>query len=406
MKYFSRIYCIFVLSFFINQSSQCEPFYKAELIFPLEHWHNHASCIVEQPNGDLLVCWFHGSGERTADDVQILGARKVYGETKWRGPFVMADTKEFPDTNCCMFIDPSEKLWLLWPTIIANQWETALMKILTSIDYQNDVDQAPHWQWQEILHIKPGEKFANVANKVIDQYLAQENAMPQRLKDLIEKLRGRVNDKYFRRMGWMTRAHPTILSDNRLIVPLYSDGYSFSLMAITDDWGENWQFSTPLVGVGNIQPSVVEKKDGTLVAIMRDNGPVPKRAHISESKDRGMTWSPVIDSKIPNPGAGLEWIVLQNGEWILIYNDTEKGRHSLAVSISDDEGQTWKWTRHLEKTEANQGSFHYPSIMQSKDGSLHASYSYFLPRDEDGQNRKSIKHAHFNTDWVKETLSD
>ena len=51
------------------------PFVESELIFPLEHWHNHASCIVECPNGDLLVCWFHGSGERTADDVKIEGAR-------------------------------------------------------------------------------------------------------------------------------------------------------------------------------------------------------------------------------------------------------------------------------------------------------------------------------------------
>ena len=51
------------------------PFCESELIFPLEHWHNHGSCIVECPNGDLLVCWFHGSGERQADDVKIEGAR-------------------------------------------------------------------------------------------------------------------------------------------------------------------------------------------------------------------------------------------------------------------------------------------------------------------------------------------
>ena len=47
--------------------------------FPLEHWHNHASMIVEAPNGDLLVGWFHGSGERTADDVVIRGARLKKG---------------------------------------------------------------------------------------------------------------------------------------------------------------------------------------------------------------------------------------------------------------------------------------------------------------------------------------
>jgi len=42
------------------------PQLESELAFPLEHWHNHASMIVEARNGDLLVCWFHGSGERTA----------------------------------------------------------------------------------------------------------------------------------------------------------------------------------------------------------------------------------------------------------------------------------------------------------------------------------------------------
>ena len=82
------------------------PFLESELIFPLEHWHNHASCIVETPNGDLLVCWFHGSGERTADDVKIEGARRRKGAKAWSPRFTMADTPGYPDTNCTMFIDP------------------------------------------------------------------------------------------------------------------------------------------------------------------------------------------------------------------------------------------------------------------------------------------------------------
>ena len=51
------------------------PEYSGELIFAPEKWHNHSSSVVELPNGDLLVVWFHGSGERTADDVLIRGAR-------------------------------------------------------------------------------------------------------------------------------------------------------------------------------------------------------------------------------------------------------------------------------------------------------------------------------------------
>ena len=51
------------------------PLYQSRLLFEPESWHNHASCVVELPNGDLLACWFHGSGERTADDVKVEGAR-------------------------------------------------------------------------------------------------------------------------------------------------------------------------------------------------------------------------------------------------------------------------------------------------------------------------------------------
>src|SRR5829696_175496 len=72
------------------------PFLTGELIFPLEHWHNHGSCLVEAPNGDLIVCWFHGSGERTADDVKIEGARKRKGSKNWSPRFTMADTPDYP----------------------------------------------------------------------------------------------------------------------------------------------------------------------------------------------------------------------------------------------------------------------------------------------------------------------
>jgi hypothetical protein len=52
-----------------------DPLYKSELIFPFEKWHNHSSSVVQTPNGDLLVRWFHGSGERSANDVRINAAR-------------------------------------------------------------------------------------------------------------------------------------------------------------------------------------------------------------------------------------------------------------------------------------------------------------------------------------------
>jgi hypothetical protein len=329
------------------------PFLKSELIFPLEHWHNHGSCIVEAANGDLIVCWFHGSGERKADDVKIEGARLRKGAQAWSERFDMADTPGYPDTNCAMFIDPRGRLWLLWPTILANEWHTALMKYRISSDYLSD--GPPRWEQHEVLHVTPGTQFEEAVLRYASE---QEPALGnpdlpdevrERMQAWLASLRTQAQDKLSRRLGWMTRAHPFVLDGTRLIVPLYSDGFSFSLMALSDDWGATWQTSTPLIGPGNIQPSIVQRKDGSLYTLMRDNGPPPKRLQQSESRDRGLTWRPVTDSALPNPGSGAEIIGLRNGHWLLISNDTERGRHSLAVQISDDEGKTWKWKRHLER---------------------------------------------------------
>ena len=96
--------------------------------------------------------------------------------------------------------------------------------------------------------------------------------------------------------------------------------------------------------------------------------------------------------------SSARWPVTQatpsrSGNWLLVYNDTRRGRNSLAVSLSADEGVTWQWTRHLESQE--RGSYHYPAVIQAKDGSIHAAYSYFVAGG------KSMKHARFNEAWVK-----
>ena len=377
-----------------------EPVYESELIFPLEHWHNHASCIVECPNGDLLVCWYHGSGERRSNDVLIEGARKVRGEKSWRPRFLMADTPGYPDTNPCMFIDPQERLWLFWQTLFANRWETAITKYKISTDYQRP-DAPPVWSWKDIIHVTPTDFEAEISKaadrekeKYVDKILEKIAA-----EVYLQKIRADARDPLKQRLGWMTRVHPYVLPPNKLIVPLYTDGFSVSIMAITTDWGKTWKTSRPLVGFGNIQASLVRKDDGTLVAMMRENGPL-ERIRISESRDEGMTWGPVGEMDLPNPGSSVEVLRLRNGHWILVYNDTTDGRHSLAVSISDDEGDSWKWTRHLELSPRRGGSYSYPSIIQARDGKIHATYSYYLSRETVGTNHKSIKHAAFNEAWV------
>lgn len=387
-----------------------EPLHSAELVFPPEHWHHHGSCIVECPTGDLLICWYQGTGERRADDVVVQGARLLKGTKEWSPRFLLADAPGFPDTNPCMVVDPRGKLWLIWQTIIANEWHTALCRYKVSSNYIGD--GAPQWEQVDDLILKPGPEFAEIVAKKCDEDLAKVKDLPPDDQARAEKYfalrREHAADKYFVRMGWMTRAHPFILEEKRLIVPLYSDGFDFSIMALSDDWGKTWTASQPLVSFGGVQPSIARKKDGTLVTLMRDNGPPPKRLLQSESHDGGMTWGPVVDTDIPNPGGGSEVISLKNGRWLLVNNDTEKGRHRLLLSLSEDEGRTWKWNRYLEFSEPTDDATHaaYPSIVEARDGTLHACYTYTLngkdvKKDAEGRAlRECIKHVHFNEAWI------
>ncbi len=366
-----------------------EPVHEAELVFPLHPQHNHAPGLVECPNGDLLVSWFRGSGERRSDDVAGYGARRRKGEKAWSEPFVMNDTPGFPDGNTAMHIDQRGRLWFFWPVVVANTWESVVSHYRISTDYQGD--GPPKWSWQSPLWLRPMNFEEEMLKGLEHRMTLSENdqRFSQERLDRIKKL---IADKLSSRLGWQVRCKPTVLPSGRILLPLYSDTYSVGLMAISDDHGQTWFASKPLAGFGSIQPSVVRRNNGILVAYMRETGSLD-RIRVSESTDDGVSWGPVGMIDFPNPGSGLDAVRLGNSHWALIYNDTTRGRNSLAVSLSDDEGRTWAWTRHLERHES--GSYHYPVLIQARDGRLHAVYSYFVPGG------KSMKHAAFNEAWIK-----
>ncbi len=437
--------CIFVgLWLVISNSAIAQSSLKESLIFPYQNEHVHSPTLVELPNGDLLTAWFQGSGERWADDVRIMGSRLTSGDTSWSTPFLMADKPGFPDVNPVLFLDQQQRLWLLWYTVLANQWETSLLTYRVSEDYSGP--DAPKWSWQDNLLVKPGDKtergiqpddsFVASIRQQMDEYenywqqellpqLTEEEATQQQtwwkpFRRYVDSLsqgenmlrRGRLLSDdpptdttlgypISRRIGWQTKNKPFIL-ENRLIVPLYSDGLESSLFAFTDDYGEHWQFSNPVVGGIGIQPTIAQQQDGTLVAYLRDNGPPPQRMQRTISTDRGATWTIARDSNLPNPGAGFDIVTLTTNEWLIVYNDTDDGRYSLAVSLSDDEGENWQWTRHLEHDERGEQATqsHYPAIIQGADGQIHVVYSYH--RHDQEQAAKTIKYVSFSPEWVKQ----
>ena len=363
--------------------------FRSVAIFPAEMKHDHASCVIELANGDLLAAWYNGTGERTADDVVIQGAWLKAGETAWGPRFTMADTPGYPDCNPALFAAPDRTIRLFWPTILDHRWEGALLKYAVAPDI-GEHSGPPRWTKEGVLHVTPAD-FGPAMDRAIR---ALPESGPEARKPYLDRLAARSKDELYQRLGWMPRVHPTVLPSGRWLLPLYSDTFSASIVAISDDRGASWSASAPMIGFGNIQPSLVRKADGAIVAFMRDNG-THRKIRLSTSKDDGKTWSPVADSTLPNPGAGIEAIRLASGRWALVYNDAARGRHSLALSVSDDEGTTWRWTRHIESVAEGEGQFHYPSILQARGGTIHVTYTRRLAKEG-----STIQHAAFDESWA------
>ena len=383
---------IFIIFITLGISASAEPFQEEELIFPLQEKHVHSSSIVECLNGDLLVCWFHGSGERTASYVQIQGARLRKGSHVWSPVFPLADTHDIPDCNPVLFIDGKNELWLFWIAVLANRWEDSILRYRKAREYQ--ADGPPNWYWQDDIILKPGDQFAKELENGFQSMNLPEIDYGGYATNPLESLGKAAQNPSNRQKGWMTRTHLIVLPSGRILLPLYSDGFYVGLMAISDDEGQTWRAGSPIVGIGLNQPSVVRKNNGILVAYMRDEGPVPKRVQVSQSQDNGETWSIAVETDIPNPDSSLEVIALRDSRWVMAFNDQEEGRDRLVLALSDDEGISWKWKRHLENRTG--GSFHYPSLIQTRDGLIHISYSY----QPGNHTNKSIKHASLNEDWI------
>lgn len=138
---------------------------------------------------------------------------------------------------------------------------------------------------------------------------------------------------------------------------------------------------------GPIQPALAKCKNGNLVAYLRDSGDEPTRVQISESSDKGESWTASLKTDIPNT-ASVELLTLQDGKWAFLGNDIDDGRYRMSLYLSDDEGKTWRWKTHLEDHARDKGGYSYPCLIQTTDGLLHITYSAHPDK-----NNKSIKYV-------------
>ena len=319
------------------------PAFHTELIFaptpqlPM----NHASSVLVLPDGEVLCAWYAGSREG-ARDVKIYLSRRGAASGRWSVPTVIADTPNRSEGNPVLYLDDQGTLWLYFVTIHGLNWAWAKIKV------QSSSDGGTTWSPARIL----GEPAP--------------------------------------RRGGMTRSHLLRLSDGLLLLPLYDERRWRSLFLVSDNNGQSWR-RTGAIGTrpGNLQPSVVERPDGSLLALMRHHGQ-PGRIWKSVSADQGQTWTPAELMDLPNPDAGIDLAQLPNGHLVLAFNNSSKRRTPLSVAISEDGGRTWPWIRDLETAP---GEYSYPSLAVSTDGAIHLTYTW---------KRESIKYARMNEEWIRE----
>lgn len=413
LKHFNLLLTIIVIFVSGNLTAQ----YKSQEILNLQSHHVHSSSIVELENGDLLTVWFElmdKGRERTSKNVKLMGSRLKNGHEKWSETFFMAETPFFPDGNPVLFLNGAKKLYLAWDVLQAEVWHAAALKVKTSTDYLGS--GAPNWEWQDNIFLKNGELFVEEVSKKL-QSAPQSNKMQLKsFKKYQKEILNATDDPVLRSIGWMTRLQPIILKSSphkgRILLPLYNDSLKMSLCAISDDDGLTWTPSLPIVGRGNIQPALLEKENGDIVAFMRDAGGEYK-IQTSTSKDNGYSWSAAEYIDIPNPNSSVEVKALKDGRWVMICNDMTNfvktntgccdGRQQLSLYTSDDEGKNWvkKMMFEDDTNKPNKiekrGRFHYPSMIQTQDGMLHIVYTY---------NKRETPYEDSNDNTIKHVVVD
>ena len=298
--------------------------------------YKHPVSITELANGDLYLVYYGGSGEY-GNDTGVRGSRLAKGSTQWTAPVVIADTPFRGDGNGVVWQAPDGLVWLFYVNRYGKTWSNSRIKFKVSYD------EAETWSDSDMLSFDEGS---------------------------------------------MVRSRPIVLNNGDYLLPVYREtgndqefvghetaSYFYRQKKETHDWIPTQPIHSKN---GNLQPSVVQISDKYLVAYSRRAGGYgPKDGGFlirSESHDGGFTWSSGTESKFPNPNAAIDFIKLQNGHLLLVYNDNgESTRMPLTVAISTDGDKTYPYKRNIVNKPGDSAA--YPTAIQTHDGKIHVVYT-------------------------------
>ena len=196
--------------------------------------------------------------------------------------------------------------------------------------------------------------------------------------------------------GWYFTNADHILqhSSGRIILPchaglIYGRGDHYQAFCLySDDRGETWQESRVKMDLpkrGAEEPAVIERQDGSLLALVRTS---LGKIYRGWSIDAGETWSEPVPTELDSPSVATCMKRMPGGDLLLIWNDTQpygelfpgsglqmthQPRNPLRSAISQDDGETWLNRRTIEDRFGYDNA--YPSVTFAADEALVAYYS-------------------------------
>lgn len=318
----------------------------------------HSATIAETTSGDLVSAFFGGTREGHPD-VCIYVCRKEKGTTAWTKPALAADgilsaTERKACYNPVLYQQPNGPLFLFYK--IGKNVADWIGYLKVSYDGGKT--------WSKARQLPEGY-LGPIKNKIVD--VADKSIAPSSTEG----------------NGW--KVHFEIAEDGgrktHIVGPLEAEKALMTQDIEADnasnntdvESGENTKQNT----IQAIQPSILTHKDGRLQILCRTrNGKIAT----AWSSDKGETWTALSLTDLPNNNSGTDAVTLQDGRQLLIYNavatphGAKKGiRTPLNIAVSND-GVNWKMIMTLENSPVSQYS--YPSIIQGKDGRIHAVYTW------------------------------
>ncbi len=313
----------------------------------------HGANLIETRNGGLLATWFGGTREG-ATDAALWGAEFQPARRSWSAPRRIIGVAEMQAAlgrhiktvgNSVLARDEHGELWLYFVSVSIGGWAGSALNAMHS------VDEGKTWDEPRRLITSP---FFNIST--------------------------------------LNKSAPLLYDDGTIALPVYHEFIGkFAELLRLDGTGRILDKARITHGRHSIQPLLLPLAPQQVLALMRDVGPAPGQVRASRSEDAGMHWSADEKLALPNPDSAVAGLRRPDGSLLLVFNDVEAGRASLALALSRDEGRSWKTVRHFEQSQSSE-EFSYPYLIRSHDGTMHLLYTW---------NRKRIRHVAFNDRWVE-----